>query len=201
MLLKHMQSLRQHSKEELNRLNQAIQRLTVEVDSTKSQPPSLSRPARLCSTQQREGVLLPPCEAERRKDPPALQEEGASGSAKSKLAWLEAALQRAKQDMVRQLREYQELMIVRLGLDFEIATYRKLLESEESRLGLGLGAQSITPGSAPTGGSPSASGSASLLPPGTGPGALDTSAPGGGCALCSSPGCVAGCGCSGSPRC
>lgn len=34
---KHMQSLRQHSKEELNRLNQAIQRLTVEVDSTKSQ--------------------------------------------------------------------------------------------------------------------------------------------------------------------
>uniref|UniRef100_A0A8D1FCQ6 IF rod domain-containing protein n=1 Tax=Sus scrofa TaxID=9823 RepID=A0A8D1FCQ6_PIG len=170
MLLKHMQSLRQHSKEELNRLNQAIQRLTVE-----------------------------PCEAERRKDPPALQEEGASGSAKSKLAWLEAALQRAKQDMVRQLREYQELMIVRLGLDFEIATYRKLLESEESRLGLGLGAQ--TPGSAPTGGSPSASGSASLLPPGTGPGALDTSAPGGGCALCSSPGCVAGCGCSGSPRC
>ena len=33
---KHMQDLR-HSKEELNRLNQAIQRLTVEVDGTKSQ--------------------------------------------------------------------------------------------------------------------------------------------------------------------
>lgn len=33
---KHTQDLR-HSKEELNRLNQAIQRLTVEVDGTKSQ--------------------------------------------------------------------------------------------------------------------------------------------------------------------
>ena len=33
---KHTQNLR-HSKEELNRLNQAIQRLTVEVDGTESQ--------------------------------------------------------------------------------------------------------------------------------------------------------------------
>ncbi|XP_067314567.1 keratin, type II cytoskeletal 8 [Pseudorasbora parva] len=53
--------------------------------------------------------------------------------AQLRLQELEAALLRAKQDMARQVREYQSLMNIKLALDIEIATYRKLLEGEESR--------------------------------------------------------------------
>lgn len=68
----------------------------------------------------------------------AAEEQGelAFQDAKTKLAQLEDALQQAKKDMARQLREYQQLMNTKLALDMEIATYSKLVEGEESRMDL-----------------------------------------------------------------
>ncbi|ELK35330.1 Keratin, type II cuticular Hb5 [Myotis davidii] len=71
------------------------------------------------------------------------QGEAAINDARCKLAELEAALQKAKQDMACLLKEYQEVMNSKLGLDIEIATYRRLLEGEEHRLCEGVGAVNV----------------------------------------------------------